>query len=127
MAKCDVLLNNVCECFNKQLVGDKDKPILICLEFIREYMMRRIGVVNRMFSKCDGPLTPAATTIFNQIKNDASQLNVIYAGQEKCEVSGEGHNQCVVNMNTLWSCTCRKWELTGMLCKHAVAVNWDMV
>ncbi|XP_071686876.1 uncharacterized protein [Rutidosis leptorrhynchoides] len=25
------------------------------------------------------------------------------------------------------SCACRKWELTGMSYKHAVAVNWNMV
>ncbi|XP_022023926.1 uncharacterized protein LOC110924199 [Helianthus annuus] len=79
-----------------------------------------------MLDKCDGPLTPGATITLDQIKKDASQLNVVYAGQNKYEVSGEGHNQCVVDMNTK-SCTCRKWELTGMPCKHAVAVNWDMV
>ncbi|KAM0029718.1 putative Zinc finger, SWIM-type, MULE transposase domain-containing protein [Helianthus debilis subsp. tardiflorus] len=125
-AKCDVLLNNLCECFNKQLVRGRDKPIISCLEYIREYMMRRIGVVSMMLDKCDGPLTPGTTITSNQIKKDASQLNVVYAGQNKYEVSGEGHNQCVVDVNTK-SCTCRKWELTGMPCKHAVAINWDMV
>ncbi|XP_076929884.1 protein FAR1-RELATED SEQUENCE 6-like [Bidens hawaiensis] len=34
--KTDVLLNNICENLNKQLVGGRDKPIITCLEFIRE-------------------------------------------------------------------------------------------
>ncbi|KAJ9543460.1 hypothetical protein OSB04_023167 [Centaurea solstitialis] len=40
-AKCDVLLNNMCEVFNKQLVDGRDKPIITALEYIREYLMRR--------------------------------------------------------------------------------------
>lgn len=34
-------------------------------------------------------------------------------------------DQCVVNTSEK-ECTCRKWELTGMPCKHAVATIWYM-
>nr|GFA27263.1 hypothetical protein [Tanacetum cinerariifolium] len=33
--------------------------------------------------------------------------------------------QCVVNMRTK-ECSCRKWELTGIPCNHALAAIWDM-
>ncbi|KAK1411708.1 hypothetical protein QVD17_38268 [Tagetes erecta] len=125
-SKCDVLLNNLCEVFNKQLVGGRDKPIITCLEYIREYMMRRINVVNKMIAKWGKPLTPTATKAFEQIKNEASQYIVSFNGKDKYQVTGPWNNQHVVNMETR-TCSCRKWELTGMPCKHAVAVNWDMV
>ncbi|GJR95621.1 hypothetical protein Tco_0267795 [Tanacetum coccineum] len=34
-AKCDLLLNNIYEVFNRQLVDGKDQPIINCLEYIR--------------------------------------------------------------------------------------------
>lgn len=41
------------------------------------------------------------------------------------QVVGPWMDQCVVDMNAK-TCTCRKWELIGMPCKHVVATIWDM-
>ncbi|XP_076900040.1 protein FAR1-RELATED SEQUENCE 6-like [Bidens hawaiensis] len=125
-AKSDVLLNNVCEVFNRQLVGGRDKPIITCLEYIREYCMKRIVNVRKSIAKCDGPLTPNITKIFEAIKTEASQYKVIWNGRNKYQVRGPFLNQCVVDVDQK-NCSCRKWELTGIPCKHAVAVNWNMV
>ena len=75
-----MVLNNICEVFNRQLVQGRDKPIITCLEFIREYLMKKIVVVKRLISRSDGPLTPAATKAFDKIKTEASQYNVIWTG-----------------------------------------------
>ncbi|KAL0398914.1 UNVERIFIED_CONTAM: hypothetical protein Sradi_2234700 [Sesamum radiatum] len=40
--KCDILLNNCCESFNANIMDARDKPILTMLEWIREYLMRRL-------------------------------------------------------------------------------------
>nr|GEV49129.1 hypothetical protein [Tanacetum cinerariifolium] len=40
-AKCDLLLNNVCKVFNRQLVDDKDQAIITCAEFIKDYLMKK--------------------------------------------------------------------------------------
>ena len=74
--KCDILLNNMCEVLNRQLLDGRDKPIITCLEFIREYLMKRIVNVQKVISKCDGPLTPHATKLFKNIVKDAGQLKV---------------------------------------------------
>ncbi|KAK1415281.1 hypothetical protein QVD17_31059 [Tagetes erecta] len=128
-AKCDVLLNNLCEVFNKQLVGGRDKPVITCLEYIREYLMRRhvivLNCIAKWVEKGKGPLTPNATELFEVIKSEASQYKVIFNGHNKYQVTSSSLDQCVVNMDDR-SCSCRKWELTGMPCKHAVAVNWNM-
>ncbi|GJY48306.1 hypothetical protein Tco_0438262 [Tanacetum coccineum] len=67
-AKCDLLLNNICEVFNRQLVDDRDQPIIICLEYIKEYLMKRIVVVQKVIAKTVAPLTPYVTAVFDAIK-----------------------------------------------------------
>ncbi|KAD4982520.1 hypothetical protein E3N88_19191 [Mikania micrantha] len=123
--KCDIVLNNICEVFNKQLVGARDKPVITCLEYIREYMTKRIVNVHKIQARCEGPLTPAATTMFNAIKHEASQYNVLVTGSSKYQANGPRGNECVVDV-VMKTCSCRKWELTGMPCRHAVAAIWDM-
>ncbi|GJT46594.1 mutator type transposase [Tanacetum coccineum] len=91
-AHCDVLLNNMCEVLNRQLVDGRDKPIITCLEFIREYLMKRI---------------------------------IDWNGGNLYQATSPWGDQCVVNMRTK-ECSCRKWELTGIPCKHALAAIWDM-
>ncbi|PWA40766.1 transposase, mutator type [Artemisia annua] len=71
-AQYGLLLHNICEVFYRQLNDVRDGTIITCLEYIREYLMKRIV------------------------------------------------DQCVVNMDSK-ECGCRKWELTGIPCKHAVA------
>ncbi|XP_022039778.1 uncharacterized protein LOC110942333 [Helianthus annuus] len=124
-AKTDVLLNNMCESFNNQLVKGRDKPIITCLEFIREYLMKKIVVVHKVIAKSNGPLTPYATRVFDEIKADASQYSVMMAGRGRFQVTGGYADQCKVDVNER-TCTCRKWQLTGMPCKHGVAAIWDM-
>lgn len=75
-AKSDVLLNNMCEVFNRQLVDARDKPIITCLEYIREYLMKRIVNVQKVISRSDGPLTPHASKILKKIIKAAAPLKV---------------------------------------------------
>ncbi|GJX30924.1 mutator type transposase [Tanacetum coccineum] len=68
IAKCDLLINNICEVFNRQLVDGRDQSIITCLEYIREYLMKRIVVVQKVIAKTVGPLTPSVTKMFDDIK-----------------------------------------------------------
>ncbi|GJS40493.1 hypothetical protein Tco_0565536 [Tanacetum coccineum] len=67
-AKCDLLINNICEVFNRQLVDGRDQPIITCLEYIREYLMKRIVVVQKVIAKTVEPRTPSVTKMFDAIK-----------------------------------------------------------
>ncbi|KAI3746204.1 hypothetical protein L6452_08628 [Arctium lappa] len=69
----DILLNNMCEVFNKQLVDGRDKPIITALEYIREYLMKRIVKVQKLIENADGPLTPTATKMMNSIKEESTK------------------------------------------------------
>ncbi|GJR85282.1 hypothetical protein Tco_0209293, partial [Tanacetum coccineum] len=101
-AKSDLLLNNICEVFNGKIVCGRDKPMIILLEYIREYCMKRFMNVQSVIEKCTGPLTPTTTRIIKSIKKEAHLMKVQWNGANK------------------------KWELTGIPCKHVVAACWNM-
>ncbi|GKA50711.1 hypothetical protein Tco_0743784 [Tanacetum coccineum] len=67
-AKCDLFFNNIYEVFNRQLVDGRDPPIITCLEYIREYLMKRIVVVQKVIAKTVRTLTPSVTSLFDAIK-----------------------------------------------------------
>ncbi|GKB38391.1 hypothetical protein Tco_0883333 [Tanacetum coccineum] len=75
-SKSDLLLNNICEVFNGKIVGGRDKPVIILLEYIREYCMKRIVNVQGVIDKCTGLLTPTATRIIESIKKEAHLMKV---------------------------------------------------
>nr|KAJ0224071.1 hypothetical protein LSAT_V11C200087730 [Lactuca sativa] len=116
----DMLLNNLCEVFNSKLVKGRDKPIISCLEFIREYLMKRVCNVMKVLNKCQGPLTPTGTRILESNTTLASKYHARWNGGQKYQVKVPWNDQHVVDMEKR-ECSCRKWELTGIPCKHAVA------
>ncbi|KAD3337143.1 hypothetical protein E3N88_32663 [Mikania micrantha] len=124
-AKSDVLLNNLCEVFNSRLVDGRDKPIITALEFVREYLMKRIVNVGKLIKKSDGLLTPTVTKKFEIIKKQAAKLTVKWNGGSKYQVTGFNGEQYVVDVVEK-VCSCRNWELLSIPCKHEVAANWDM-
>jgi hypothetical protein len=123
-AHSDVLLNNTCEVMNAKIIDGRDKPIITVLEYIREYLMRRIVNVLKVIDRCDGLLTPTAARMFDCIKKEATKYSVIWNGEEHYQVSAPGGDQCVLDMSRM-TCVCRRWVITGIPCKHAVAAIWN--
>ncbi|GJT84620.1 mutator type transposase [Tanacetum coccineum] len=124
-AHCDLLINNICEVFNRQLLEARDSPIITALEHVREYLMKRIVVVQKIIEKCDDPLTPAVVRVFDIIKEASSEYIVDWNGADQYQVKGYLQEQYVVNLNQR-TCSCRKWEISGIPCKHAIAAIHDM-
>nr|KAJ0201772.1 hypothetical protein LSAT_V11C600322670 [Lactuca sativa] len=84
IAVSDVLISNMCEVFNGKIEKGRDKPIIGCLEYIREWN-----------------------------------------GGDKYQVTGALQDQHVVDVRNK-TCTCRKWELIGIPCRHAIATLNEM-
>nr|KAJ0207297.1 hypothetical protein LSAT_V11C500268620 [Lactuca sativa] len=98
-AHSDIVINNICECFNSKIIDGRDTPIINCLEFIREYIMKRIVNVEKEIDKATGPLTPTATKLLQKIKDQAEEYTTSFCGNGKYQVSGPWQDQCVVNVN----------------------------
>nr|KAJ0194847.1 hypothetical protein LSAT_V11C700371460 [Lactuca sativa] len=102
MAHTNILLKNMCEVVNGKIQG--------------EYLMKRICNVQRDIDRSDGPLTPTATTLLDQMKRKAQKHTCIF----------NRGDQFIVNLDEK-TCTCRHWEITGMLCSHAISALWDKI
>ncbi|XP_023751778.2 uncharacterized protein LOC111900139 [Lactuca sativa] len=124
-AGSDILLNNLCEVFNSKLIHGRNKPIISCLEYIRQYLMKRIYNVKKVMSKAPGPLTPTASKLLERNREASVQYRARWNGTAKYEVYGPWHDQHVVDMTNM-SCTCRRWELNRIPCRHAIATIHEM-
>ncbi|GKE51928.1 mutator type transposase [Tanacetum coccineum] len=87
--------------------------------------MKKIVDVQKVIKKIQVPLTPSATKIIKQIKDNAANYIVQWNGMDLYEAKGPHGGNCVVNL-TDKVCSCRKWEFFGMTCKHALACIHDM-
>ncbi len=65
-SKCDILLNNLCECFNRFILDARDKPILTMLEVIRCKIMVRIARKRSAEAKWTGKLCHKITKKLNK-------------------------------------------------------------
>ncbi|CAI9281573.1 unnamed protein product [Lactuca saligna] len=124
-AGSDILLNNLCEVFNSKLIHGRNKPIISCLEYIRQYLMKRICNVKKVMSKAPGPLTPTTSKLLERNREASVQYRARWNRTAKYEVYGPWHDQHVVDMTNM-SCTCRRWELNGIPCRHAIATIHEM-
>lgn len=125
-AHTDILLNNLCEVFNAKIVDGRDRPIISALDFVREYMMRKIVTVQNMIDKSSGILTPTAQKLWDKVKEQASRCTCMFNGGGKYQVTSDHYEQFIVDMHK-GVCSCRKWEVSGIPCKHAIAALWDQV
>ncbi|KAM6599154.1 hypothetical protein CsatA_018763 [Cannabis sativa] len=117
-----MLLNNICES-NKAIIDARDKPIITLLESIRHWLMCR-------FTKKRESLPRWRHTIHNNIiKIIAKETEVA----KRCGVSRANATMFQVQTNPggcntvdleKKTCTCRKFQLTGIPCGHALAAIW---
>ncbi|KAK9269639.1 hypothetical protein L1049_001416 [Liquidambar formosana] len=119
-SKCDMLCNNPSESWNKYILEAREKPIITMLEMIRRQLMNRFQVRKQEMEKWEGPLCPKIQEKFDRVKEDARHCEVIYAGDGIYEIEYKGQTT-FVNLGAR-TCMCRKWEVTGIPCSHAVAV-----
>ncbi|CAI9290662.1 unnamed protein product [Lactuca saligna] len=125
-AHIDAMLNNMCESLNSKIVEGRDVPIITCLQYIREYLMKKIVTVQKEIDKATSPLTPTATIWVGKLKKEATQLRSVFCGNGKYQVIKNLMEQFVVDMGQQ-TCSCRRWELIGIPCAHAIATMWEML
>ncbi|CAL2276488.1 unnamed protein product [Prunus armeniaca] len=119
-SKCDLLLNNLCESFNSYILDSRDKSILTCLERIRVYIMLRMAKRRIAGTVWRHPVGPRIVKIIEKNKLGASQCIPRLAGESKYQVSHMYGGEYVVNLKAK-TCSCRRWDLCGIPCSHAIS------
>jgi hypothetical protein len=124
-SRCDLLVNNICECFNSYILKARDKPILTMLELIRKKLLRRYQAKREGIEKLTGRLCLRIVEKLEAVGLLAMDCIADYARGGMFEVTAPNNKQYVVDLCKR-VCGCRQWEVTGILCPHAfAAVRYD--
>ncbi|GAA0159798.1 hypothetical protein LIER_16497 [Lithospermum erythrorhizon] len=119
--KCDVLLINMCEVFNAFILDARDKPILTMMSMVKDLVMVRMQTNRDKAEKWEGRLCPKPRAKLLKSIQDASGCMPMKCDRIHFQVYSEStSNQCVMNLEKR-QCSCRRWQLNGILCKHACA------
>jgi hypothetical protein len=117
--KCDILLNNNCEVFNKYNLEARELPILNMFESIRTQLMTRHYNKQKEAERFVGNFCPK---IRAKVTRNAEFANLCYplpAGHGVFQVQIREYTNIVDIFAK--TCDCRRWQLTGIPCCHAIA------
>ncbi|XP_057251346.1 uncharacterized protein LOC125491532 [Beta vulgaris subsp. vulgaris] len=119
VTKCDVVVSNMAETFNGYILGARTKHLIFMLEDIRTSLMQRLIAKREELEKYKGSICPRIQAKLEKEKDWAASCNVMPSSKMVFQVS---HRLDTLTVDlTRRVCTCRKWELTGIPCCHAVA------
>ncbi|XP_073225566.1 uncharacterized protein [Cicer arietinum] len=105
--QCDLQVNNMCEAFNMAVLEYRDKPIITLLEGLKHYITVRIQQILEKAKRAVGGWFPTW--------HGDDDFNLF-------SVTNSVHTY-TVNLHTK-TCACRKWDLTGIPCCHALVCIW---
>jgi hypothetical protein len=111
--KCDMLVNNICECFNSYILKACEKPILTMLEMIRKKLKKRYQAKRKGIEKLNGKLCLRIAAKLEEIGLKAIDCLTQYAGDLMFEVICPDNKQFMVDLHRK-RCGCKQWEITGI-------------
>jgi hypothetical protein len=119
--KCDILINNTCEVFNRYILDARELPILCMLQRINgQLMSRHYNKQKEVQEKCEKMLI--YPKIRKKLARHAEMANTccaIPSGSGIFEVH-DREWEFVVNIAGR-HCTCKRWDLTGIPYSDAVS------
>jgi len=125
LSKCDYLTNNVAESFNKQIKGLKGLLLHELVDSLREmimekmYLRRKIGRILE-----NGKILPSVEKELNNESNNLRVVKVARSDDDFAEITLVDADN-VTRRQTIdlqnHKCSCRKWQVTGKPCSHALA------
>jgi hypothetical protein len=96
----------------------KTKPVMTMLVTIGRYLMTRIQKNRDVMLKYQGPICPRIQEKLQKCKEESKGCTPKWGGGNMYEMTSDG-KKYIVNI-VKKSCTCSKWDLIGMPCKHAI-------
>ncbi|XP_060966120.1 uncharacterized protein LOC133034764 [Cannabis sativa] len=122
--KCDVLLNNLCECFNAAILETREKPIITMLEKIRFWLMSRFCMKRESVSKWPYLVGKRVWKVIEKNKQVARRCSCTRVDAHLFQVHYRDLERFSVNLVSR-TCTCRGYQLTGIPCGHAISAIWS--
>ncbi|XP_048489808.2 uncharacterized protein LOC125491764 [Beta vulgaris subsp. vulgaris] len=117
--KVDVITSNLSETFNGYIINARTKHLIYLLEDIRVGLMQRLVVKRQAMEGSSAQLCPRITSRLEKEKEWAANCTPIPSTNTVFQVN-HGMDSLTVDLQAR-SCTCKKWDLTGIPCCHAVS------
>ncbi|XP_076941283.1 uncharacterized protein LOC143610783 [Bidens hawaiensis] len=117
--KCDVIVNNMAETFNGTIIQARSKHIIDKLGDIRVSVMSRLTTRHTEMLNKDVVVYPRAQLKLDKQKSWAHKCRVYPSSPTMFQVSD--YDDVSVDLVNK-TCTCRRWDLSGIPCKHVCAV-----
>ncbi|XP_019191044.1 PREDICTED: uncharacterized protein LOC109185560 [Ipomoea nil] len=118
--KTDLLLNNLCESWNSTILNFRDKPILTLCEKLRIYLMTRMQKNRERLKNHPMKICPKICKLIEEEKDRACRYNTYKSAENMYQVDDENFKVFKVSLLQK-QCSCRRWDLTGIPCSHAIA------
>ncbi|XP_042450409.1 uncharacterized protein LOC122035090 [Zingiber officinale] len=116
--KCDILLNNMCECFNSFILDAREKSIIPMFEAIRNLLIVRFQMNRAKAEKWNGVICPKIKAVLGKNYLEASRYSPMMSDETHYQIMGSNQQHSVDLCRMI--CSCRKWDLTGIPCPHAI-------
>ncbi|XP_010534027.1 PREDICTED: uncharacterized protein LOC104809682 [Tarenaya hassleriana] len=121
---CKDVHNNLSESFNRTIKEARMRPMIDMLEEIRRQTMLRIAKRSVQATKCVTEFTPKIMAELEEARGKSRHCMMIPSGRGKYEVMEFGVSFSVDLYAK--SCACRRWDLTGVPCQHAITMINEM-
>ncbi|XP_058784986.1 uncharacterized protein LOC131659882 [Vicia villosa] len=124
-SQCDLQVNNMCEAFNRAILEYRDKPIITLLEGIKHYITVRISTQKEKLSRYTSAISPNIQKVLEKTKREAERWSETWHSDDDFAIFGVSNSIETYIVNLLQkTCACRRWDLTGIPCCHAIACIW---
>ena len=124
--KCDILLNNNCEVFNKYILDAREMPILAMIQQIKGQITTRIYSKQLEAKAMTGTICPKIRKKLEKHVEWSNNCEAKPSGNGIFEIEERGTPYTVDLQKR--TCSCRRWDLSGIPCWHAVsALRHDQI
>jgi hypothetical protein len=130
-SKCDYVTNNIAETFNSWIRHEKSLPVVDLMDRTRQLCMEKMFLRSKIAKKLEGKIFP---NIMKDLNDRSRGLKYVWRYSHKDdgkddEMLGEVegvtkdliHWRHVVDLHER-TCTCRRWQITGLPCTHALCI-----
>ncbi|CAK8533602.1 unnamed protein product [Lathyrus sativus] len=115
----------MCEAFNRAILEYKDKLIISLLEEIKHYITVRISAQKEKLSRYTSVTSHNIQKVLEKTKRASEGWIATWHADDDFAIFGVSNGVGTYVVNLLQQkCGCRKWDLSGIPCCHAIACIW---
>nr|XP_051229278.1 uncharacterized protein LOC127347092 [Lolium perenne] len=118
--KTDLVVNNLSEVFNKMILDVRGKPVKTMFEGVRSKLMVRHEEKRTGAASSRWEITPTYCEILEENKKWSRNYKSQKSVGNLWQVSRGVESTYVVDLDAR-TCGCRRWDMTGIPCSHAIS------